>query len=48
MAPEFSALRDILKNNREELLVPKNVVATGIGYKVTGDKKLRHSVLSVR
>jgi len=45
MAPEFSALRDILKNNREELFVRKNVVATGIGYKVTGDQKT--STLSI-
>jgi hypothetical protein len=45
MDPELSALRDILKNYREELLVRKNVVATGIGYKVTGDQKT--STLSI-
>ena len=37
MDPEIPKLRDILKNNREQLLDRKNVVATGIGYKVTSD-----------
>jgi hypothetical protein len=45
MDPELSALREILKNNREELLVRKNVLATGIGYKVTGNQKT--SALSI-
>ncbi len=39
MDPEIPKLRDILKNNREQLLDRKNVVATGIGYKITGDQK---------
>jgi hypothetical protein len=39
MDVEIPELRDILKNNREQLLDRKNVVATGIGYKVTGDQK---------
>jgi hypothetical protein len=39
MDPEIPKLRDILKNNQEQLLDRKNVVATGIGYKITGDQK---------
>ncbi len=39
MDAEIPKLRDILKNNREQLLDRKNVVATGIGYKITGDQK---------
>ncbi len=39
MDPEIPKLRDILKNNREQLLDRKNVVATGIAYKITGDQK---------
>ena len=35
MTDELSTIRDILKNSRDQLLTRKNVVATGIGYKVT-------------
>jgi hypothetical protein len=39
MSPDLTPLRETLKNNRERLLVRKNVVATGIGYKVTGGQR---------
>ena len=39
MTQEFSALKGILQENREQLLTRTNVVATGIGYKVSEGKK---------
>jgi len=39
MAQDLSDLSNILKRNREPLLARKNVVATGIGYKITGGQR---------
>ena len=45
MADDFSAAREILKGNYEHLLARANVVATGVGYKVSEGK--RTSQLSI-
>ncbi|GBC61004.1 hypothetical protein DENIS_1964 [Desulfonema ishimotonii] len=39
MANDLFTIRNILKSSREQLLDRSNVVATGVGYKVTGGKK---------
>jgi hypothetical protein len=39
MEKELSNLRGVLQENRNQLLTRANVVATGIGYKVSGGKK---------
>ena len=39
MANELTTLKEILKRNREQLLKRSNVVATGVGYKITGGQK---------
>ena len=39
MANELTTLKELLKRNREQLLKRSNVVATGIGYKITGGQK---------
>jgi hypothetical protein len=39
MATELSAVRDVLENRREHLLSKANVVATGVGYKISAGKK---------
>lgn len=39
MADDFDAARAILKGNFEQLLARSNVVATGVGYKVSGGKR---------
>ncbi len=39
MNQEISSLKGILQDNRNQLLARTNVVATGIGYKVSGGKK---------
>lgn len=39
MANEFFTIRNVLKSNRDQILDRANVVATGIGYKVTNGKK---------
>ena len=39
MADELNNIRGILKSNRENLLKRANVVATGVGYKKTGDAR---------
>lgn len=45
MTNELSRVRDILRNKRDQLLVRANVVATGVGYKLTGGQKT--STLSI-
>ena len=45
MSDDFSAAREILKGNYEHLLARSNVVATGVGYKVS--KGERTSQLSI-
>ncbi len=45
MADELNTVRGILKSNRDHLLKRANVVATGVGYKVTGGE--RTSALSI-
>lgn len=45
MADELFSVRGILKDAREQLLGRANVVATGVGYKVTGGE--RTSTLSI-
>ena len=39
MANELTAVRQALKRNRYQLLKRSNVVATGVGYKITGGQK---------
>jgi len=39
MTDELSTVRNILKRNQARLLGHSNVVAAGIGYKVTAGKK---------
>lgn len=39
MANEIFTIRKVLKSNRDQLLDRANVVATGVGYKVTSGKK---------
>ena len=39
MLNELFTIRDILKNTRDQLLTRANVVATGVGYKVTDGEK---------
>ena len=39
MADDFAALREILRGNYESLLAKSNVVATGVGYKVSEGKR---------
>ena len=39
MANELTTIRQTLKRNRYQLLKRSNVVATGVGYKITGGKK---------
>ena len=39
MADDLNRIRDILGSHRSQLLKRANVVATGIGYKQTGDVK---------
>jgi hypothetical protein len=45
MADEFGAIRNTLRNFRGQLLDRSNVVAAGIGYKITGGQKT--STLSI-
>jgi hypothetical protein len=45
MDKDFASLKGVLQENREHLFSRVNVVATGIGYKVTGEKKT--STLSI-
>jgi hypothetical protein len=39
MANELTTVRETLKRNRHQLLKRSNVVATGVGYKITGGQK---------
>ena len=39
MSDDFSAARGILSGNYEQLLARSNVVATGVGYKVSGGER---------
>ena len=39
MAETFADTRKVLRNHRSGLLERKNVVATGLGYKVSGGRK---------
>ena len=39
MANELTMIRETLKRNREQLLKRSNVIATGVGYKITGGQK---------
>ena len=39
MASELTALKETLRRNRDQLLKRSNVVATGVGYKITGGQK---------
>ena len=39
MTNELASVRNVLKKNQGQLLTRKNVVATGVGYKVTAGKK---------
>ncbi|MCK4488300.1 MAG: hypothetical protein KAU38_16265 [Desulfobacterales bacterium] len=39
MANELTTVRETLKRNRDQLLKRSNVVATGVGYKITGGQK---------
>jgi hypothetical protein len=39
MANELTTLKELLKRNREQLLKRSNIVATGVGYKITGGQK---------
>jgi hypothetical protein len=39
MANELGTVKDTLKRNRDQLLTRANVVATGVGYKITVGKK---------
>ncbi len=45
MAEEFGVIKNTLRNYRGQLLERKNVVATGLGYKITGGQKT--STLSI-
>ena len=42
---DLTAIRSVLQENRFELLARSNVVATGIGYKIT--KEERRPTLSI-
>ena len=39
MADELDTVKDTLKRNRDQLLTRANVVATGVGYKITAGQK---------
>ena len=39
MADELGTVKDTLKRNRDQLLTRANVVATGVGYKITAGQK---------
>ena len=39
MANELTTIRETLKRNRDQLLKRSNVIATGVGYKITGGQK---------
>lgn len=39
MADELGTVKDTLKRNRDQLLARANVVATGVGYKITAGQK---------
>ena len=39
MANELTTVRETLKRNRHQLLKRSNVVATGVGYKITAGQK---------
>ena len=39
MAADLNTVRNVLRNSRKQLLGKGNVVAAGVGYKVTGGKK---------
>ena len=45
MAEELTNVKNVLRNHRSQLLDRTNVVATGVGYKVTGGQKT--STLSI-
>jgi hypothetical protein len=45
MAEELSTVRETLKKNRDQLLTRANVVATGVGYKISAGQKT--STLSI-
>jgi hypothetical protein len=45
MAEELGVIKNTLKNYRSQLLDRSNVVATGVGYKITGGQKT--STLSI-
>ena len=39
MANELTTIKELLKRNRDQLLKRSNIVATGVGYKITGGQK---------
>ena len=39
MAEELSTVRETLKQNRDHLLARANVIATGVGYKISAGQK---------
>ncbi len=41
MANELTTIRDTLKRNRDQLLKRSNVIATGVGCKITGGQKTK-------
>ena len=39
MANELTMIKETLRRNRDQLLRRPNVIATGVGYKITGGQK---------
>jgi len=45
MANELTTIRETLKRNRDQLLKRPNVIATGVGYKITDGQKTTLSII---